>query len=74
MKPEVQKEFVNSLVSAIRDEIYAEIDAGKVPETWDGVELRWMLKEKFAAVVWKNMGSIRRRRFFNNHCIMVGIK
>jgi len=74
MKPDVQKELVNSLVSAIRDEIYAEIDAGKVPEAWDGVELRWMLKEKFAAVVWKNMGSIRRRRFFNNHCTTVGIK
>lgn len=74
MKHEDQKKFVNDLISSIRDEIYAEIDTGKVPEAWDGIELRWLLKNKFAAVVWKNIGSIRRKRDFNNHCLTVGIK
>ena len=43
-----QRQFINELVAHVK----AEILKYKYPETWDGVELRWLVKEKFDQVTW----------------------
>ena len=65
-----QKELVGSLISAIIQEIDADFESGKIPEGWDGVELRWLIAKKFASVVLKGIGSAYRKRGFNNHYLV----
>jgi hypothetical protein len=46
MKPEEQAEFVNELCKTIAHKIIAEIDKGKIPEYWDGIELRQLIADE----------------------------
>lgn len=43
MTPEEQKEFVRDLSKTITDDICEQIDQGKIPGEWDGIELRYLL-------------------------------
>lgn len=42
-----QKQFVRELVDSIVEDLCGKIDEGKIPEHWDGHELRVLLSEKF---------------------------
>lgn len=42
-----QKQFVRELCASIRDSVIAHIENGKVPEVFDGHELRVWLCEEF---------------------------
>lgn len=61
-----KREFVNELVKNVADEIIANIDANKIPEDWDGIELRWYLADKFGDCVFGGVGSKRRKAEYNN--------
>lgn len=39
-----QKEFVRALMKAIQKEIIEQITQGKVPQEWDGIELRALIE------------------------------
>ena len=39
--------FVKNLTASIRDEIISKIKLGRIPEDWDGQELREILADKF---------------------------
>ena len=43
-----QREFIYSLTSRIGAELIQQIEAGKIPEDWNGIELRQLLADKFA--------------------------
>ncbi len=73
MERNKQKELVASLITATIEDINADFDAGKIPEGWDGIELRWLIADKFSRVVLKGIGSSYRKRGFNNHCLVEGI-
>ena len=47
MTADMQKAFVSELAADIVAQVRASIDTGKVPATWDGVELREYLAERF---------------------------
>ena len=49
MSPAEQEQFVRDLSADIIGKIIENIKAGKVPADWNGVELRALLAEKFAA-------------------------
>ena len=70
MERDKQKELVGSLISIIIAEIDADFEAGKIPESWNGVELRWLIAKKFAGVVLNGIGTPYRKRGFNNHCLV----
>ena len=68
MEKKEQRQFINELV----DNVKAEILQYKYPETWDGIELRWLIKEKFKQVVFGGYGDKRTKRYknFENDCIV----
>ncbi len=46
-----QRTFIVELVKVVTGEILLLHQKDKIPENWDGIELRWLLREKFQAVV-----------------------
>lgn len=61
--PEEQIEFVDSLLNSVKEDIVKKIKAGKIPDNWDGIELRWYLAERFARETY---GNKSRKREYNN--------
>lgn len=41
-----KKKFIKSLTNSVRDAVLARVD--RIPENWDGLELREYLAEEFA--------------------------
>ena len=67
-----QKRFVHNLTASIRDEILSKIKSGRVPEQWDGIELREMLAQKFKYESWylQQTEYKERKKAFDNDCNM----
>jgi hypothetical protein len=61
-----QKRFVKELIKRVEEKIVADIDAGKTPDEWDGVELRWLIGERFEDCIYKHTGGKRRKAEFDN--------
>ena len=52
MKESQEKvKFVNDLCNSIRDQVIDQIMVGRIPEEWDGHELRRLLSQNFSEVV-----------------------
>jgi len=68
MTSEEQKQFVFKLCTTIARSIVAQIDDGKIPEDWNGIELRWLIAERANDACYGDIaGSFRlRRRRYNN--------
>jgi hypothetical protein len=66
-------EFIKSIADSITNEIIDKIQDNSIPKNWDGIELRWILKDKFSQVVWKNTGSLKRKREYNNTVLVNNI-
>jgi hypothetical protein len=47
MDKQQQIDFVKDLATNVANNVIRLIDADKIPENWNGVELRWMLADKF---------------------------
>ena len=70
MTKEEQIAFVRELADAVTVSIVTNIANGKVPETWDGHELRQLLADRFAQSAgisdsMKNKRRARRRDYEN---------
>lgn len=69
-----QKNFVRDLSRTISEHICAAIDAGKVPEEWDGHELRCWLAEQHAEsaamTCIRNSPRQKRARAYRNHLLI----
>lgn len=60
--------FVITLMTNISNSIKNDIEAGKVPESWDGIELRQLIADRAKDAmrpVWRQM-NIKRRRAYSN--------
>ncbi len=66
MDKQTQINFVTQLGGAVLEKIVADIEAGKTPEDWDGIELRWLLAERFGRCVLSGTSNKRRKREYNN--------
>ena len=55
--------FIVDLIENVRKKITENLD--KYPETWDGVELRWLIKEYFDQVVLSRYLDKYEKRFKN---------
>lgn len=56
--------FVKELVGSVQQSIIALINEGKVPEEWDGHELRHLIADRFKSNTTKL--ALKRRREYNN--------
>jgi hypothetical protein len=63
---------VRELSERIVGEIEKEIEQGKIPDNWDGIELRWLLSLKFheAQAMTYSYYKSARKRDFNNTVIV----
>jgi hypothetical protein len=57
VKELLAKDFVKNLEKELIEAVK------KSPEEWDGVELRWLLKDKTAEHVWYGMIDKRNKRY-----------
>lgn len=66
-----QKRFVVELMAAIEKSIVDDINAGKVPEDWDGIELRGLIEDRAtnAATFIHEKHNLKRFRAFKRELI-----
>jgi len=57
----VKKALVNSFITNLKKELMEAVE--KCPEEWDGLELRWLLRDKAAEFVWYGMVDKRSKRY-----------
>lgn len=60
MTRDEQKDCIRKNCALIADSIIELIDAGKVPEEWDGFEMNWLIEE------WARGGSMPKNRASGN--------
>jgi hypothetical protein len=60
--------FVSELSANIAVEIIQHIKGGRIPEEWDGVELRWLFEEMAVSNFGRQDRS--RKRAYNNIVIV----
>lgn len=73
MNKEEQIEFVIQLTDNVKNEILQKINKNKIPENWDGIELRWLIADKFSDVVFggfEKKNQRRRAKEFNNYVLI----
>jgi hypothetical protein len=58
MNADEKKQFVKELVEQLAETIIRDIETGKVPEDWDGIELRWLLSGRSNS----NFGETQKKR------------
>jgi hypothetical protein len=63
MKKSEKKRFIKQLTGGIAEELISKID--RMPEEWDGLELRQLLADKFASEATYDMGRARRKEYNN---------
>jgi hypothetical protein len=68
-----KKEFVSTLMDRLKDEILDKIEDGSIPEEWDGHELRMLIRDKAAQVVWKGTASRTVIKNYNNNILVRNI-
>ena len=58
-----QKEFVTKLCENLRNDLIRKIESEKIPEKWDGMQLREYLKDQ---VTWRKLDRKQRREYNND--------
>mgnify|MGYP001574909089 FL=1 len=65
-----KKEFIESLVNAVRDDISGKIDA--MPENWDGIEVRQYIADRFQYCVVADSLRGSRKKEYKNELLVNG--
>ena len=67
-----QKEFINEMIEGMKKNLNRMVDDGKIPEDWDGYELRLLLlneAEKYNSGSHINKRE-KRYKDFKNHILV----
>lgn len=62
MTKDEQKQIVNSILNHTEEYIYGAINSGKIPESWDGIELREYISSQIS---WRGMDKKRKKEYDN---------
>jgi hypothetical protein len=65
MRKSQQVEFVQDFVDTIEERITGFIAKGKIPETWDGIELRQLILDEVKINVTMQMTGKRKKDYKN---------
>ena len=61
-----KKEFIKNLTESVAKHLMQEVDTMKIPDEWDGIELRWLLEMEFKQeATFGNRKGSRRNKFLN---------
>ena len=68
-----KERLVLELINNVQRDIGKELD--QTPEEWDGVELRWFVRDHFSHVVFGGFTDMRSKRAkdYTNHCMIHNI-
>jgi hypothetical protein len=61
MNEKEKEKFLTELIDDVKKDLINE--SAKYPEEWDGIELRWRVKEVFAKVVFGGYTDKRSTRY-----------
>lgn len=62
-----KRKFIRDLTANVRDEVLRAVP--KMPDNWDGIELRYLLAARFEAAVMRRSSDRARVRSFNSDCL-----
>lgn len=66
MDRQTQIDLVEGIIGTIQRDMVENIKKGKVPEGWDGTEIRWWIKDKMKNAVQDDRApSINQTRYTN---------
>lgn len=69
MSKEEQKKLTKEIAKSAAESIIRDIENGKIPEDWNGIELRELLSSR---IKWHNMDK-RRARDYRNTVLVNGL-
>lgn len=61
-----QMVIVHDLINGLRDDVIRAIKDGRIPEEWDGFELRQYITDKAKEVILAGTMDRRRKREYRN--------
>lgn len=61
-----QAQFISELTENVKQQMLRTHASGKIPENWDGIELRQYIADKFSQCIIKSTMSRTRKREYNN--------
>lgn len=64
-----QRRIILEALADAKKRVLTKLDEGKLPESWDGFELRWLLAQAVDHRVMTNENR-KRRREFDNECLV----
>ena len=67
MTKQEQYTFITELTNKVKKDLQKIVKY--LPDEWDGVELRWLIRDYYTDVVIKNIGSSIRKRNYNRYII-----
>ena len=71
MTLEEKERFCRRLINMVKEEIIIKLP--DLPKDWDGIELRWYIRNKFDQVEIKGIGGKRRKKNYENEVIVKGL-
>ncbi len=64
MDRKTQIDLVEGIIGTIQRDMVQNLKENKIPESWDGVELRWWIKDKMKNSVQNNRApSVNQARY-----------
>lgn len=64
MKKDEQKQFIHDLISAVEGEMMDSLP--RIPEHWEGIELRNWIADRFSRQVWRNWSKAEQKDYEND--------
>jgi hypothetical protein len=66
-----QLDFMNELTDNVIEKIFNKIIDNKIPESWEGIELRWYLADKFQDCVFGEYTKMSKRKQEYKNTVLV---
>lgn len=63
MTREEQLRFMKNAMDTMMEDFENNLNKGKIPEDWDGVELRWYIRDKASEFVWFDMRGKKSKSY-----------
>jgi hypothetical protein len=70
MDKKTQKKLVKEIAKYAVDSVIRDIENSKIPEEWDGIELRQIISDR---VAWHKMMENKRMREYKNTVMVNGL-
>ena len=60
--------FIETLLEKVKAELLNKVET--LPDEWDGIELRWLIRDAFDRIVITSVGGRKRKRDYKNFILI----